>query len=572
LSIKKRILSICLVCSMLSCILLPASAYVNDEDAYIRVGFNGACAVGVIAGTTAGELERSLEGAGLAYVWIRQSDGTTALSNDTVYTGMTARVNKTYYIKIAVYGDVDGDGTVTVSDVTAMSSLYGEVNNNEFACAADMDFNGTVSISDKYYLRDYISTYTCKAAFSSTHYTDSESTGVISDDEYISVGVPAVLAGQSPYPVSATHYDDRTPAEVLELMVNNEVFTIGAHGSQTGIVTGRNLTLADNTTGSLEDPNKGFTIDTVNTLADNALQNSRFIYYSSCLTGAGGETANNLVNATFNKGAKAVLGFKTEVLNNVNQAWNSAFYEAIYWYGASITEAMALADNSVEETSGSGSVMYYRLFQGDATQRLAHFKGISDFETTCSDMISLYGTSSTEEPSVIINNGFSESGRKEIDTDANEQGYVNISAINNAGLERSSEEKQSIALQAASEYIDPSDYTMREQYIDSTGMTHYVFVKQINGIDTSDYCGVMVAEDGSVFSVKAIDTGSFDNISLPEISIEAISDYVARESGSTVFDILELKYAYTETGSFVLNILYDSNESEIDIIQMPMAQ
>ncbi|MGI6270388.1 MAG: dockerin type I domain-containing protein [Candidatus Howiella sp.] len=544
----------------------------NDEDAYIRVGFNGACAVGVIAGTTAGELERSLEGAGLAYVWIRQSDGTTALSNDTVYTGMTARVNKTYYIKIAVYGDVDGDGTVTVSDVTAMSSLYGEVNNNEFACAADMDFNGTVSISDKYYLRDYISTYTCKAAFSSTHYTDSESTGVISDDEYISVGVPAVLAGQSPYPVSATHYDDRTPAEVLELMVNNEVFTIGAHGSQTGIVTGRNLTLADNTTGSLEDPNKGFTIDTVNTLADNALQNSRFIYYSSCLTGAGGETANNLVNATFNKGAKAVLGFKTEVLNNVNQAWNSAFYEAIYWYGASITEAMALADNSVEETSGSGSVMYYRLFQGDATQRLAHFKGISDFETTCSDMISLYGTSSTEEPSVIINNGFSESGRKEIDTDANEQGYVNISAINNAGLERSSEEKQSIALQAASEYIDPSDYTMREQYIDSTGMTHYVFVKQINGIDTSDYCGVMVAEDGSVFSVKAIDTGSFDNISLPEISIEAISDYVARESGSTVFDILELKYAYTETGSFVLNILYDSNESEIDIIQMPMAQ
>lgn len=572
MSIKKRILSICLVCSMLSCILLPASAYVNDEDAYIRVGFNGACAVGVIAGTTAGELERSLEGAGLAYVWIRQSDGTTALSNDTVYTGMTARVNKTYYIKIAVYGDVDGDGTVTVSDVTAMSSLYGEVNNNEFACAADMDFNGTVSISDKYYLRDYISTYTCKAAFSSTHYTDSESTGVISDDEYISVGVPAVLAGQSPYPVSATHYDDRTPAEVLELMVNNEVFTIGAHGSQTGIVTGRNLTLADNTTGSLEDPNKGFTIDTVNTLADNALQNSRFIYYSSCLTGAGGETANNLVNATFNKGAKAVLGFKTEVLNNVNQAWNSAFYEAIYWYGASITEAMALADNSVEETSGSGSVMYYRLFQGDATQRLAHFKGISDFETTCSDMISLYGTSSTEEPSVIINNGFSESGRKEIDTDANEQGYVNISAINNAGLERSSEEKQSIALQAASEYIDPSDYTMREQYIDSTGMTHYVFVKQINGIDTSDYCGVMVAEDGSVFSVKAIDTGSFDNISLPEISIEAISDYVARESGSTVFDILELKYAYTETGSFVLNILYDSNESEIDIIQMPMAQ
>ncbi len=568
--VKKCVLSICVICGMLACMLLPASAYLDDDQSYIRVGFNGACAVGVIAGTTAGELELSLENSGLAYVAIRHSNGTTAAQSDKVYTGMTARVNKTYYIKIAVYGDVDGDGNVTVSDVTAMSSLYGNVNNNEFACAADMDFNGTVSISDKYYLRDYISSYTCKAAFVSTHYWDSSSVGLSGNDQYISMVLPAIEAGQSPYPVASQHYDDRTPSELLELMTGNEVLAVGAHGSKTGIIIGRDLTLSDNNQSNLTDPEKGFSISTINTLTDNALRNCRFIHYGSCNTGEGGETADNLVNATYAKGAKAVLGYTTDVYGNTVIEWDSSFYEAIYTYGASIEEAMSLADATVQGMRGSSAVTKKRLFRGDNTQRLAHFKGISNFETTCSDMISIYGTASAGSPSVIINNGFSDSGRTALVSDDNTQGYVNISALKSGSAPLSSEAMRAAAVQAASEYINPADYILREQYIDSTGIMHYEFIKQIDGIDTSDYCGVMVTNDGSIFSVKAMNTGAFDQISLSAPSVEEISNYLAQTIGRSDFDISELTYTYTETGELALSILYGLDGLGLDIAHMPV--
>lgn len=52
---------------------------------------------------------------------------------------------------------------------------------------------------------------------------------------------------------------------------------------------------------------------------------SDLIIYCCCLCGAGGETANNLVVATYNRGAKNVIGFKIEINCNEANNWIAAF-------------------------------------------------------------------------------------------------------------------------------------------------------------------------------------------------------------------------------------------------------
>lgn len=540
MSIRRCVLSIGLVFSLLLCTWMPASAYVNGEDAYIRVGFNGACAVGVIAGTTAGELELSLEGAGLSYVSIMHSDWTVALSSDIVYTGMIARVNKTYYIKVSVYGDVDGDGSVTVSDVTAMSSLYGAVNNNEFACAADMDFNGTVSVSDKIDLRSYIASGLGVAAFVSQHV------------DGLSLDSATYPLAYSHYRIAPVLYTDQTVSEVLTIMQSTYTTAIAAHGSSTSIsLSGGSLSVSN-----------------INALSDNALSNNRFIHYSSCSTGYGGENAANLVNATYAKGAQIVLGYTTQVYINVNNAWDEIFYEAVYRYGCSIDEAMTLADSGIS-TMENHTCNYNRLIRGDSTTRLAHIKGITELQTYCSELISVYSSNTVGNTNILlINSDVQQDGKIYYDSTENEAGYFNFTGLNTeVDTHVTPEMMLAIAIDAAAPYIDTTEYVITSGYIDSTGVTYYDFIRYINERESTDRCCVMLREDGSIVSVHASNIGVYADKDCPVVSDAEIQVFVEQSIGTEhTYEIDSVSYSLEEDDAVALHIgVFLDNGSVIEL-------
>ena len=112
----------------------------------------------------------------------------------------------------------------------------------------------------------------------------------------------------------------------LALMSSVNVFSCITHGKQNSIdlANGETLTSAD----------------------INALPNFRaldLVYYGACLTGSGG--TNNLVNATLNKGAAAVVGFKHQVDPAETYYWTEQFMWALADRKVTIAEAMNWADD-----------------------------------------------------------------------------------------------------------------------------------------------------------------------------------------------------------------------------------
>ncbi len=122
-------------------------------------------------------------------------------------------------------------------------------------------------------------------------------------------------------------YTALTKEELLVHLSSTSIFSCITHGYQTKIAT-----------------SDGFlTVSDINSLGDDAFNSLRFVYFGACYTGEGWEGANNLVNAVYNKGADAVLGFvhKTEV--EETNIWTEAFMISLS-KGSTLQDAMGDAD------------------------------------------------------------------------------------------------------------------------------------------------------------------------------------------------------------------------------------
>lgn len=79
-----------------------------------------------------------------------------------------------------------------------------------------------------------------------------------------------------------------------------------------------------------------------------------FVYdmvYGACFTGEGGEKGENIVNATFEKGAKIVIGFQGKTDCPQENTWTKAFMEALA-ANNTVEAAIAAANKKVESNPG----------------------------------------------------------------------------------------------------------------------------------------------------------------------------------------------------------------------------
>lgn len=129
---------------------LMSCTYDIDED--------GQYVAGVSASTTCLNFKNNLSGS--AFV-VKNQSGTTLGNSAIVGTGMNLYHNingvldKSY--AIVIYGDVDGDGLVSVSDITELRSLIVAGNaSGAYLKAGDLDGDGRLSSSDVVELRALI--------------------------------------------------------------------------------------------------------------------------------------------------------------------------------------------------------------------------------------------------------------------------------------------------------------------------------------------------------------------------------------------------------------------------------
>ena len=136
-------------------------------------------------------------------------------------------------------------------------------------------------------------------------------------------------------------YTSLTNKELLVHLSSTSIFSCITHGLQTQITT---------TDGAL-------TVSDINSLSSSAFDDLKFVYLGACYTGQGGSGANNLVNAVYNKGADAVLGFKTEIFVSEANSWTKEFMSALS-EGKTLREAMQDADDAIRN-DGKIVVPYY---------------------------------------------------------------------------------------------------------------------------------------------------------------------------------------------------------------------
>lgn len=138
-----------------------------------------------------------------------------------------------------------------------------------------------------------------------------------------------------------------SPQNTLNVLRSSRAFISRSHGYKEGICcSGGNMTRTD-----------------MLALPPGALSHMQLVYYGACKTGEGGASAENLVNATFDRGARTVIGFTVIVDCNSCNTWTKAFMTNIS-NGYTVTYAMKMADTAVSSSPGGTN---QRLVKGAQT-------------------------------------------------------------------------------------------------------------------------------------------------------------------------------------------------------------
>ena len=121
-------------------------------------------------------------------------------------------------------------------------------------------------------------------------------------------------------------------------MQKTGVFSILSHSEQNRVTLGNETSEI-----SLSD---------IKALPYESLSSNRLVLYGGCETAKGGYSGDNMVNNTFYKGAKSVIGFQTKTETNVFgigiNKWMKNFYESSYEYNLTLYQACYRATEVTE--------------------------------------------------------------------------------------------------------------------------------------------------------------------------------------------------------------------------------
>lgn len=533
------------------------SAYAAYED-YFHYGFNSYYMYGVKTGQSLLDFKNSiLQQPEVTSVSLYDENLSTIIVDDEniVYTGMHAYINKKL-VKVIVYGDVSGDGVVSVSDKIALRNyvVSGLSTSSPYFKAGDMDFSNTLSSSDVNDLTDYI------VSGLGTIYGFSSSGAQFPS----SINQFQTFAENLNYS-NFIHSTDSNKATVLAALQNSTIFVTRTHGNQYNVF--------------LTNSNSGPTLDCydIDNLANNALSKNRLAYFGGCSNGAGGENASNLVNSTYNKGAKAVIGFGEAVFHDPTNVWSEQFFKSIS-NGVSINQAMAEADYAAELLwSSSADPNKNRLTRGDLTQILAHPNGATFAQLGYSSDITTMSVNHEILASDIIASVPNENDSLNNDVTGYFR-YTTESQQLSPDAECDQQMLQNIAHTALNQYIPIDSYSFDASiYCNDTGLYTIRYIKQIQNRNSSDTAFVMLKPTGEIVGIGIPRPGIFDNISVPAVEDSSVQNYVntiIRSENSSVISCTIKNTSYVlSNGQPQLEIciaIQTAEDSYIDMLRMSL--
>ena len=131
--------------------------------------------------------------------------------------------------------------------------------------------------------------------------------------------------------------------QTLSLMQDSRIFIGRSHGNATTFVC----------------YNGNLTKDTMQALQPGELNNLKLVVYGACATAQGGLQGDNLVNATYEAGAQAVIGFTDRVGAEGCNGWVKALITSLN-SGNTIHDAMDDADDAVREQPENTTTNFVR--------------------------------------------------------------------------------------------------------------------------------------------------------------------------------------------------------------------
>lgn len=113
-------------------------------------------------------------------------------------------------------------------------------------------------------------------------------------------------------------------SEAFEILKNKAgIFAVHTHGTSTSVIFSNGTEM---------------TMSQVNTLSSNALCDVDLVIYGTCEAAKGGKFASNMVNSTFRKGAKVVIGFEDLTYVDQMNQWLLDFFKS-YSSGNDVTQS-----------------------------------------------------------------------------------------------------------------------------------------------------------------------------------------------------------------------------------------
>lgn len=277
---------------------------------------------------------------------------------------------------------------------------------------------------------------------------------------------------------------------------NSDIFVIHTHGSkqtlravdENGIIT--RVTYSD-----------------IDSWALKSLSGLDLAYLGACEVGQGGVSAENMVNACFDKGAHCVIGYVKSVYTEANYIMIQEFCRAI-GAGYTIQNALAYADARVLEQYGSSGNTNYRLVRGGTDVK---FRNVTQ-------LLSPLSIDSTEdkEPATV----------EEIVYFRNEEGiygFFDPSKIESVALnqgEDTSMTNDTVQKNIADNYLKKHNenhdrYILSSQYYtEDTGITTYIYSNKIHDISTLDTAYIFMNKNNEIVSYSAPHMRVFENLTI----------------------------------------------------------